>query len=308
MKKTSFGKLIRSLRTQNRMTQAQLAAKIGVTDKAVSKWERDLSYPDITLFPKLADILGVTVNDLVNDSVWEGRPSRLLQIFEMSPDIRTPLHIILGCVEMAQSHKEDEQQLTHYLENIRISGEYLLGAFDRIMEVTDQERRTMATLRAASKTEAKPLDEYLDKLSDRRGKSIRDYDFTGRRILVAEDIAINREIAGEILGQTGAEVEYARNGKICLEMVEQAPAGYYDLILMDIIMPEMDGIEATRRIRAIPDAGKTSVPIIAASANVSEKDRKASMEAGMNAFAEKPFFIEKLFAAMQACLSSSHRS
>ncbi len=67
MKRSSLGTRIRSLRTQNRMTQRQLAEKLHVTDKAVSKWERDLSYPDIALFPKLADLLGVGVNDLLSE-------------------------------------------------------------------------------------------------------------------------------------------------------------------------------------------------------------------------------------------------
>ena len=104
MKQATLGSYIRYLRTQNHMTQSQLAEKLNVTDKAVSKWERDLSYPDIALFPKLADILGVDVNDLLNECMEEGQPSRLVQIFEMSQDIRTPLHIILGCADMAANH------------------------------------------------------------------------------------------------------------------------------------------------------------------------------------------------------------
>ena len=123
---TTFGSYIRSLRTQNGMTQAQLADRLCVTDKAVSKWERDLSYPDITLFPRLADLLGVTVDDLLRESKNGGQPSRLLQIFEMSHDIRTPLHIILGCANMASLHHEDTALLLRYLESIRISGEYPL--------------------------------------------------------------------------------------------------------------------------------------------------------------------------------------
>ena len=78
MKQSTLGTYIRSLRTQNHMTQGQLAEKLNVTDKAVSKWERDLSYPDIALFPKLADILGVHVNDLLRECVDEGQPSRLV--------------------------------------------------------------------------------------------------------------------------------------------------------------------------------------------------------------------------------------
>ena len=67
MKKSELGSRIRTLRTQKKMTQAQLADRVGVTDKAVSKWERDLSYPDIALFPSLADVLGVSVNDLLQE-------------------------------------------------------------------------------------------------------------------------------------------------------------------------------------------------------------------------------------------------
>ncbi len=77
MKNNTPGAYIRALRSQNRMTQSQLAAKLNVTDKAVSKWERDLSRPDVALFPKLADVLGVSVNDLLKASVEECPPSRL---------------------------------------------------------------------------------------------------------------------------------------------------------------------------------------------------------------------------------------
>ena len=100
MKQFTLGSRIRTLRMKLNMTQAQLANILGVTDKAVSKWERDLSYPDIVLFPKLADVLGITVDDLLRVCDKECRPSKLLQAYEMSRDIRTPLHIILGYVEI----------------------------------------------------------------------------------------------------------------------------------------------------------------------------------------------------------------
>ncbi len=139
MKRSTLGSCIRSLRLQNGMTQARLAEKAGVTDKAVSKWERDLSYPDITLIPKLADILGVTVDDLLKKCAEGDQPSRLLRIFAMSHDIGTPLRIILGCAGMAEKYREDPVLLSRFLEGIRISGEYLLNAFDTMMEVASQE-------------------------------------------------------------------------------------------------------------------------------------------------------------------------
>ena len=113
---------------------------------------------------------------------------------------------------------------------------------------------------------------------------------------------LNREIAREIVGRTGAEVEFAENGAVCLEMVEQAPAGYFDMILMDITMPIMGGIEATKRIRRLEDRKKAAVPIIAMTANVGEWDRKTAFDAGMDGFTEKPIHIEKLYATMKKLL------
>lgn len=285
------------------MTQAALAQRLGVTDKAVSKWERDVSYPDVTLIPKLADILGVTADDLFSESVDDGRPSRLLKIYEMSHDIRTPLHMILGCVDMAKLHRKDDEKLCRYLESIRISGEYLLRSVDELMRVTyknDEEEENYVRGYPANVQE---LGEYLGERTGNCNDIASGYVFRGKRILVAEDIRLNREIAGEILQQTGAKVEFAENGAVCVQMVETAAAGYYDLVLMDIMMPEMDGIEAARRIRQLEDKQKASVPIIAMSANVHTKDRRAALEAGMNAFTEKPLFIDKLFKTMEQYLS-----
>ena len=141
LKQMTLGTRIRILRRQNGLTQARLAGQLGVTDKAVSKWERDLSYPDLALFPKLADILGVAVDDLLRDCVDEELPSsRLLQIFGMSHDIRTPLHIILGCVNLAEMHRNDPEQLLRYLKSIRVSGEYLLGINTSVCRVKHRQQ------------------------------------------------------------------------------------------------------------------------------------------------------------------------
>ena len=289
MNQASFGSIIRSLRRQQSMTQAELANQVGVTDKAVSKWERGVSYPDISLFPKLADVLGVTVDDLLQEFTEEERPSRLLQIFQMSHDIRTPLHIILGCADMALKYHEDKDRLLRYLENIHISGEYLLQTIDQIMEVASQERPG----------EIRELREFLyQSASD----TPFDYDFSGKCILLAEDMALNREIAYELLRSTGASIDFAEDGAVAVEKISHSASGTYDLILMDIRMPDMDGIEATRQIRALEDAQKASIPIIAMTANVYEKDRNAAFAAGMNGFTEKPIVREKLFSMMQQFL------
>ena len=139
MKQSTLGSYIRFLRIQNELTQARLADMLGVTDKAVSKWERNVSYPDISLFPKLANILGVNVNDLLKECIDPKQPSRLAQIFEMSHDFRTPLHIILGCVKVAETHAENTEMVLRCLKNIRLAGEYLLQTADRVMQVAGQE-------------------------------------------------------------------------------------------------------------------------------------------------------------------------
>ena len=300
MRQSSLGSFIRFLRKQNQMTQAQLADLVGVTDKAVSKWERDVSYPDIAIFPKLADIFGITVNDLLRECTDDGQPSRLLRVYEMSHDIRTPLHIILGCVDMAETYHADENMLLRYLESIRVSGEYLLRVLDRVLEAGGEDRKMLTA--ADFPANASELGEFLKKELPLRSGLKRFYDFSGKRVLVAEDMELNREIAGEILKQTKARVEFAEDGEACLKMLEEKPAGYYDLILMDILMPKMDGLETTRRIRKLPDRTKAAIPIIAMTANVFEKDRNDAFAAGMDAFAEKPISTDKLFETMKKYL------
>ena len=278
------------------MTQSQLADKLNVTDKAVSKWERDLSYPDIALFPKLADILGVDVNDLLNECVDDGQPSRLVRIFEMSEDIRTPLHIILGCADMAANHYEGKDLVFRYLQSIRISGEYLLKSIDSISRVMN---RIQGGDDEPSFKNLEKLEKHLQELSLFHDKYLDPYDFSGKRILVAEGLEINREIAREMLRQTGAVTEFAINGQDCLDKIIAQPADYYDLILMEFRMPKIDGIETTKRIRALEDKKKAAIPIIAISTNVQEKDRSAAIEVGMNGFTAKPIFVDKLFEAMK---------
>ena len=320
MKRSTLGSKIRSLRKQSDMTQAALADKLGVTDKAVSKWERDISYPDISLFPKLADVLGVTADDLLKECVDE---NRLLQIFEMSHDIRTPLNIILGSAELAEADHEDEKSLLRYLKNIRLSGNYLLQMIDRLMEVTSKDA-VLATSDIVSTDGSSGTDESSDTDEssgtkaggandmaegvdnaktrpagpDHGVKAAENYDFSGKRILLVEDVAVNREITAELLKRTGAEIEFAEDGLICIDKMTDAPEGYYDLILMDIRMPNMDGIEATQQVRRMTNEKKAAIPIIAMTANVYEKDRNAAFEAGMNGFTEKPIVVEKLLSTV----------
>ena len=124
-------------------------------------------------------------------------------------------------------------------------------------------------------------------------------DFKGKRLLVVEDNKLNREITVTILEQTGILTEQAEDGSVAVKMVKEAAPGYYDLILMDIQMPIMDGYEATKQIRALPDKRLAQLPIIAVSANAFEEDKKASLAAGMDGHIAKPINVPDLFALMQ---------
>jgi len=126
--------------------------------------------------------------------------------------------------------------------------------------------------------------------------------FTGKKLLVVEDNELNLEIASTLLKEAGFEVDTAENGKVAVEKVEAASADRYDLILMDIQMPEMDGYEATRRIRALPDTKKAALPIVAMTANAFEDDRKNALRAGMNGHIAKPLDIQKLFQVLSELL------
>ena len=118
-------------------------------------------------------------------------------------------------------------------------------------------------------------------------------------ILLAEDVVINAEIIKMVLSQAGLEVDHAENGRIATEMFRDHDEWYYDAILMDMRMPEMDGLEATRTIRAMtrPDAKK--IPVIALTANAFEEDVQRSMEAGLNAHLSKPVEPEVLFGTLE---------
>jgi CheY-like chemotaxis protein len=114
------------------------------------------------------------------------------------------------------------------------------------------------------------------------------------KILLVEDNELNSEIAMEILKGVGAEVTVAQNGKIAVDICAGSEESYFDLILMDIMMPEMDGLTATRTIRSMKRTDMQTIPIVAMTANVFVDDRKAAMEAGMNGYVTKPIHVEAL--------------
>jgi signal transduction histidine kinase/BarA-like signal transduction histidine kinase len=127
--------------------------------------------------------------------------------------------------------------------------------------------------------------------------------FAGKRILLAEDNDLNAEIAIEILQEAGFEVERAEDGQICVDMIKKAEAGYYDIILMDIQMPHMNGYDATKAIRSMEDSGKAMIPILAMTANAFEEDKYEAIQAGMNGHLGKPVNVAELMKTLGGLLN-----
>ena len=145
---------------------------------------------------------------------------------------------------------------------------------------------------AARRTETQPEPE---------GPPLEEFFFSGRRILLVEDNKINQMIAQKVLEKAGFEVDIADDGTVAVEKVRGATPGQYDLILMDIQMPIMNGYEATRQIRAL-DSPLAGIPIIALSANALEEDKRNSLESGMNNHVGKPFDVQQLLELLRSYL------
>ena len=152
---------------------------------------------------------------------------------------------------------------------------------------------------------ANVLDEFEEALK-RKGtaskKTENETRLAGKRILLAEDVEINAEIMAMTLQMRGMETEHAENGRIAVEMFSAHPEGYYDAILMDMRMPEMDGLEATKTIRAMDRADAKAVPIIALTANAFDEDVQRSLQAGLNAHLSKPVMPDTLFETLESFL------
>ena len=147
------------------------------------------------------------------------------------------------------------------------------------------------------------LDEFREAFKKKNAaRAAEKADLRCRRVLLAEDVAINAEIMMMVLSMREIEAEHAENGRIAVEMFASHEAGYYDAVLMDMRMPEMDGLEATRRIRAMDRPDAKSIPIIALTANAFDEDVQHSMQAGLNAHLSKPVEPDVLFETLEGLL------
>lgn len=167
--------------------------------------------------------------------------------------------------------------------------------------IDDARQAGVDTIIAKPLFAANVLDEFTAAMKRRSTlhKPKKKAELNGRRVLIAEDMMINAEIIKSVLQMRGMLSEHAENGKIAVDMFAAQPEGYYDAVLMDMRMPEMDGLEATRQIRRLDRPDAKRIPIIALTANAFDEDVQRSLQAGLNAHLTKPIQPDSLFEALE---------
>ncbi len=149
------------------------------------------------------------------------------------------------------------------------------------------------------------MDEFREAFRKKNAVSEKELaDLKGKRILLAEDVPVNAEIMIMLLATREMEVDLAENGQIAVDKFKDAGQGYYDAILMDMRMPVMDGLEATRTIREMDREDAKKIPIIALTANAFDEDVQRSMQAGLNAHLSKPVNPENLFSTLESLIDA----
>lgn len=183
---------------------------------------------------------------------------------KLNIDMRTAFFSMDGYVDLALKHAPDREYMEECLKKIKVASLHMNSLLNNTVYVTAREPEIDTSI------------------------------LLGKTILVVEDDEMNREIITELLESKGAKVEIAEEGESAVAKVKKAEAGHFDGILMDHFMPNMDGVEATKKIRNLPDKKKANIPIIAMTASAYEEDQKESLEAGMNAYLIKPVEISLL--------------
>ncbi len=212
----------------------------------------------------------------------------------------------MGMSEEFIPHIFEEFSREHTTTDIKIEGtglgmpivKRLVDFMGGTIEVHSQKDKGSTFIVTISHRIASKSDIAENNQSDKKEISLND-----KHILLAEDNELNAEITLEILREAGLNIDHAWDGKQCVDMLRKSAQGYYDLILMDIQMPNMNGYEATRAIRALEDKEKADIPILAITANAFEEDKRAAIDAGMNGHLGKPINTHELMNAMTDLLS-----
>ena len=220
------------------------------------------------------------------DTALENNRSQQVVLNTISHNIRTPLNSIVGFTALATRHFQESEVVREHLAKVGDASAQLLSKLNEGLDATGWHRYVEEEAQPPAGTKA--------------------VDLSGRRILLVEDNALNRDIGEAVLSEIGMLVECAENGEQGFQRVATSRPGYYDLVLMDIQMPVMDGYEATRMIRRLRSKLLAEIPILAMTANVSVEDKRKAFEAGMDGYVEKPMNIDRLLTAIQNALGQTY--
>ena len=200
---------------------------------------------------------------------------------EMSYDIRTALDVISGGASLAKNHSKEAAKVEDYLNRTGPA----IKEIARLLEDSPFNREIAITSEKPKASTNK---------KDSKAKQL-----INKRVLLVEDNELNRSLAKELIEEAGIKTEEAEDGAKAFTKILSKKGGYYDYVLMDLSMPNMDGFEATKAIRALADDAKSKIPIIAMTAKVNDEDKSKAKKVGMNSYLEKPLDMEKLIEVLE---------
>jgi len=203
---------------------------------------------------------------------------------DMSFELRTALDAILGGLQLIENHINDPKRIRECVEKIMPSARRL------VQHVSDNPFNRETGIAGDSL--------YRDNSENNNEKIDYKEMLQAKRVLLVDDNDLNREIVKELLADSGFATDEAADGKEALTKISESVSGYYDFVLMDIQMPEMNGFESTAEIRKLKDEKKSNIPIIAMTASIIKEDREKARKAGMNGFIEKPLNFRTLLDIM----------
>lgn len=240
-----------------------------LTARGAVKWIDD--YGHFSYSEDYGDIFYVFLFDVTEKILAQQAKSRFY--FNMSHQLLTPMNAVSTNIKLALSHKDDPAKMVGFLEQANAAADHMIERIDEMVEV---HRAPMSATHALT-----PKKERAEV-----------------RVLIAEDNELNRLMLKTILEDAGFSVFEAEDGRVATDMLCERGAGYFDIVLMDIQMPNLNGYEATRAIRALPGADKESLPILAISANSRDEDVALSLACGMNDHMPKPYDPDRIIEAV----------
>lgn len=232
----------------------------------------------------------IRISDTIYENILAKRfdkeeKARIEFLSRMSHEIRTPMNAIVGMASIAKNMLDDKERTLDCLEKIDESTKSLIDIVNEMLHIKEKDYVE--------------IEEQGENIPKARMKEEQEYSFKGKRILLVEDNALNIEVARTLLEMVGFEVDVADNGLKAVEKFEKNKDGWYNAVLMDIRMPIMDGLEATRRIRISGKNDSRTIPIIALTANAFDEDTRKSIANGMNGHLVKPIDVQNLYRVLR---------